>query len=135
MGLLNTIAGVIGTPKGSGTGSRDWLDVVGSLIDNPQTGGLQGLIATFAEKGLGGVAASWVSTGQNQPVSSEQIQCVLGNEQVAAFAQKLGISTQEVSEHLAQLLPQVVDKLTPNGSLPEGGGGRLDQVLGGLLKR
>lgn len=109
------------------------MDVVGSLINNPQTGGLQGLIKSFEEKGLGGVAASWVGTGQNLPISAEQIQSVLGNEQVAAFAQKLGISPQDVSTHLAQLLPQVVDKLTPNGSIPEGGGG-LEQTLGGLLK-
>lgn len=109
------------------------MEVVGSVINNPQTGGLPGLIKSFEEKGLGGIAASWVGTGPNQPISAAQIQSVLGSEQVGAFAQKLGISPQEVSDRLAQLLPQVVDKLTPNGSLPESGG--LEQALGGLRQR
>jgi uncharacterized protein YidB (DUF937 family) len=130
MGLLDTITGGL---SGSSANSGGLMDVVGSLINNPQTGGLSGLIKAFEEKGLGGLAASWVSTGQNLPISAEQIQSVLGNEQVVAFAQKLGISPQDVSAHLAQMLPQVIDKLTPNGNVPEGGGG-LEQALGGLLK-
>ena len=130
MGLLATISGAL---SGSDTSSGGLMGVVDSLINNPQTGGLLGLVKTFEEKGLGGVAASWVSTGQNMPISAEQIQSVLGNEQVSAFAQKLGISPQDVATHLSQILPQVVDKLTPNGSLPESGGD-LGQALGELLK-
>jgi len=74
--------------------------------------------------------ASWVSTGQNLPISAEQLQSVLGNEQVQAIAQKLGFTPQEVSAHLAELLPQVIDKLTPDGNVPQGGS--LAGLLGGL---
>lgn len=133
MGLFDTLKGAAGALSGSGDDKGGLMEVVGSLINNPQTGGLQGLIKSFEEKGLGGVAASWVGTGQNMPISAEQIQSVLGNEQVSAFAQKLGIPPQDISAHLAQMLPQVVDKLTPNGSVPEGGSD-LENALGGLLK-
>ena len=133
MGLFDSITGAVEALSGSGANSSGLMKEVGSLINNPQTGGLRGLIKSFEEKGLGGIAASWIGTGHNLPISAEQIQSVLGNEQVAALAQKLGISTQDVSTHLAQLLPQVVDKITPDGSLPAGGGG-IEQALGGLLK-
>lgn len=134
MGLLDTITGAVESISGFGANdSSGLMEVVGGLIGNPQTGGLSGLIKGLEEKGLGDIAASWVGTGQNLPISAEQIQSVLGNEQIAAYAQKLGISTQDISAHLAQLLPQVVDKLTPSGSLPESSGG-LEQVMSGLLK-
>ena len=131
MGFLDTINSAVGALSGGGN-QGGLMDVVGGLINNPQTGGLQGLVKAFEEKGLGGVAASWVSTGQNLPISAEQLQSVLGNEQVAAFAQKLGMSPQDVATHLSQILPHVVDQLTPNGTVPSGGG--LEQALGGLLK-
>jgi uncharacterized protein YidB (DUF937 family) len=99
---------------------------VGNLLNNQQ-GGLSGLISAFEQNGLGNVVASWVGTGQNLPISAEQLQSVLGNEQVQAIAQKLGFSTQDVSAHLANLLPQVVDKLTPGGTVPEG------NAVGGLM--
>ena len=129
MGLLDSIAGqVLGSLSNSGDGRHaGLLEAIGGLVNNPQSGGLQGLITAFEQNGLGGVIASWVGTGQNLPISAEQLQSVLGNEQVEALAQKLGFTPQEVSGHLAELLPQVVDKLTPEGTVPEGG------ALGGLL--
>jgi uncharacterized protein YidB (DUF937 family) len=87
---------------------------------NNQPGGVSGLIQQFHDKGLGGCVASWVSTGQNLPISADQIQHVLGSEQVKELAAKAGISPDAVSAHLAQLLPLVVDKLTPNGQVPQG---------------
>jgi uncharacterized protein YidB (DUF937 family) len=86
---------------------------------NNQPGGISGLIQQFHDKGLGGCVASWVSTGQNLPISADQIQHVLGSEQVKELAAKAGISPDAVSAHLAQLLPLVVDKLTPNGQVPQ----------------
>jgi uncharacterized protein YidB (DUF937 family) len=129
MGLLDSIAGqVLDSLSNSGGGQHAGLiEVIGGLVNNPQTGGLQGLISSFEQNGLGDVVASWVGTGQNLPISAEQLQSVLGNEQVQAIAQKLGFTPQEVSGHLAELLPQVIDKLTPGGTVPEGG------ELGGLL--
>jgi uncharacterized protein YidB (DUF937 family) len=96
------------------------MDEVTALIGGSGTGGLQNLIAAFRENGLGDAVASWIGTGQNHPISGEQLQAVLGNEQVQAIAQKLGLSTAVASQKLACLLPQVIDKLSPNGQLPEG---------------
>jgi len=86
---------------------------------NKQPGGLNGLIQNFHDKGLGEIANSWVSTGQNLPVSAEQIQHVLGSQQVQDLAARVGVSPQAVSSQLSALLPSLVDKLTPNGAVPE----------------
>jgi uncharacterized protein YidB (DUF937 family) len=88
------------------------------MITN-QPGGLSGLVQQFHDKGLGGLVSSWVSTGQNLPISADQIQHVLGNEQVKELAAKAGIPTDMAASNLAQLLPMLVDKLTPNGQIPE----------------
>jgi uncharacterized protein YidB (DUF937 family) len=86
---------------------------------NNQPGGLSGLVQQFHDKGMGGLVSSWVSTGQNLPISADQIQNVMGSEQVKELAAKAGISPDVVSSHLAQLLPMLVDKLTPNGQVPQ----------------
>jgi uncharacterized protein YidB (DUF937 family) len=83
-----------------------------------QPGGLSGLVQNFHDKGLGGLATSWVGTGQNLPISADQIQHVLGSMQVQQLAAKVGISPEAASSQLAQLLPTIVDKLTPNGQVP-----------------
>ncbi len=135
MGLFDSVAGqVLGALSGGAQGQAQGglLEAVGNLLHN-YPGGLQGLVAAFEQQGLGGVIGSWVSTGQNLPISAEQIQSVLGGEQLQAMAQSLGFSTQDMSSQLAQFLPQIVDQLTPTGSLPEASplGGLLD-VLKGL---
>jgi uncharacterized protein YidB (DUF937 family) len=95
---------------------------VGALLQmlNNHPGGFSGLIAAFQEKGLGGIAGSWVGTGANEPITAEQIQRVLSNEHIQQFAAKLGISPEQASAKIAEYLPQVVDKLTPNGQIPQG---------------
>jgi uncharacterized protein YidB (DUF937 family) len=77
-------------------------------------------VQAFHEKGLGGVVNSWVGTGANQSITAEQIQSVLGNEHIKEFAAKAGIPPEQASAKIAEYLPQVVDKLTPNGQLPKG---------------
>ncbi len=133
MGLLDELEkGVLGSLTGAGSGGHNQLmDVISGLVNNPNTGGLAGLVQAFAGKGLGDVIGSWVGTGVNQPISADQIQHVFGKEQLQGIADKLGISSQEASGGLAQLLPQIIDKLTPDGSIPQGG--LLEQGLG-LLK-
>ncbi len=111
--------GLLGKVLGGGSSQNPLMDIVLGLITNPQTGGLQGLIQTFKEKGLGDAASSWISTGKNQPVSGEQIQHALGGNFIQQIAKQLGSSKSEVSGGLANLLPEIIDKLTPNGSLPE----------------
>ena len=71
--------------------------------------------------GLGDVISSWIGTGSNLPISGSQLQNVLGNDTISRLASQSGLSTENVQSQLAHLLPQVVDKLTPNGQLPAGG--------------
>jgi uncharacterized protein YidB (DUF937 family) len=137
MGLFDSIAGqVMGALNQGGNGQPGGLmEIVSGLINNPQTGGLQGLIQSFEQNGLGHVIGSWVGTGQNLPISGEQLQAVLGNEQVQAMAQKFGLSPQDIASHLSQLLPQVVDKVTPGGTVPQGDALQSAiGMLGGLFK-
>ncbi|MDE2078555.1 MAG: DUF937 domain-containing protein [Burkholderiales bacterium] len=103
------------------------LDAVSGLLNHPQVGGVSGLIEAFERQGLGGVIASWVGSGQNLQISPEQIQAVLGDEHIQGIAQKLGLSTQDVASHLSQLLPSIIDKMTPNGQVPA------QQDIGGLM--
>jgi uncharacterized protein YidB (DUF937 family) len=137
MGLFDSIAGqVAGALSGQGGAQGSGLlQLLMGLINNPQTGGLQGLIAAFQDQGLGDLASSWVGTGQNLPISPEQLQSVLGSGQIGQIAQQLGLSSQEVSGQLSALLPQVIDGITPNGQVPEGDA--MQNALGmlsGLLK-
>ena len=118
MGLLDSVVGALA--GGQSGGSTGLMDAVMQLI-NSQPGGLGGLVQSFQQGGLGEIVNSWVSTGQNLPVSAEQLQSVLGGGALQDIAAKLGVSPEQASGSLADLLPQVVDKLTPNGQLPEGG--------------
>jgi uncharacterized protein YidB (DUF937 family) len=122
MGLFDSIAGqVVGALSGNASGQQGGLlEVVAGLINNPQTGGIQGLIAAFQQGGLGHVIGSWISTGQNLPITADQLQAVLGNEQVQAIAQKMGLPAQEIATQLAQYLPQAIDHVTPTGEVPQG---------------
>lgn len=127
MGLLDSLIGGLGQG-----GGNPLLNLVSGLIANPNGGGLAGLLQQFQASGLGHLAESWVGTGQNLPISAEQIQTVLGSEQIRQMAAKAGIAPDALSGQLAELLPQVIDKLTPNGSVPDQGG--LQQTLGSLLQ-
>jgi uncharacterized protein YidB (DUF937 family) len=120
LGILDEMAkGLLGKVLGGGSSQNPLMDIVLGLITNPQTGGLQGLIQRFKEKRLGEAVSSWISTGENQPVSGEQIQHALGGNFIQQIAEQLGSSKSEVSGSFSNLLPQIIDKLTPNGSLPE----------------
>jgi uncharacterized protein YidB (DUF937 family) len=118
MGLFDSVVGALAGGQ-SGNGNQ-LLDVVMQLI-NSQPGGLAGLVQSFQQGGLGEIVNSWVSTGQNLPVSAEQLQSVLGGGQLQDIAAQLGMSPEQATGGLADLLPQVVDNLTPTGQLPEGG--------------
>ena len=87
------------------------------MIQN-QPGGLQGLVQAFQDKGLGSVASSWVGTGQNMPVSGDQIHQVLGGDMINSLASKAGVAPNMAGGAIAALLPTIIDKLTPNGQVP-----------------
>jgi uncharacterized protein YidB (DUF937 family) len=117
MGILDSVKSALG--GSSASSQNDLMSAVMNLVGQ-QSGGLNGLIQQFSSKGLGDVVSSWVGTGKNLPISSEQIQHVLGSDTVKNIASKLGVDTNSVASQLSNLLPQVVDKLTPDGKVPEG---------------
>ena len=80
-------------------------------------GGLSGLVTTFHEKGLGGVISSWIGTGSNEPINAAQIESVLGKDRISSIASKFGVPATAVPETLAQFLPGVIDRMTPDGKL------------------
>ena len=133
MSLLDNIAAVAGSLLSGSDKQKQLVSAVLSRISDPATGGLLGLVNTLRQLGLDDVVSSWISTGENKPISSEQVQNALGEGQINQMAQNMGISHQEVSTGLAGLLPQLIDKLTPDGKLPEGS--VLDQGLELLKKR
>jgi uncharacterized protein YidB (DUF937 family) len=117
MGLLDNLENQMGGNVSSGS-SNPLATTLLNMIQN-QPGGLQGLVQTFHDKGLGGLVSSWVSTGPNPPISADQVHQVLGSDTVKALAAKAGINPDVAGTAIAQLLPTLVDKLTPNGSIPD----------------
>ena len=130
MGLLDNLEGQALSGL-LGSSSNPLAAGLLQMIQN-QPGGLQGLVQNFHDKGLGGLVTSWVSTGQNQPISAGQIHQVLGSDQVKALAAKAGISSDVAGPAIAQLLPMLVDKLTPNGQVPAHS--NVMDMVGGLLQ-
>jgi len=119
MGMFDELAK--GAISGLGGGQSSGLaGAVLQMLQN-QPGGIAGLMQNFQQNGLGNLLQSWIGTGQNLPISADQIKQVLGHEQVAHIADQAGISHEEASNGLAALLPQIVDHLTPNGQVPQSG--------------
>ncbi len=143
MGLLDIVGGMLGGQAGAGGaagaggGQAELLRLVMSLLaDNGQGGGgLAGLMEKFQSAGLAEQMNSWVGTGQNLPVSPDQLQGVFGNDQMSQMAERMGLSTGDLGTQLSQMLPQAVDQLTPGGRMPEGGLGDLGQLLESLMRR
>ncbi len=139
MGLFDSVMGALGSAAGgsNGGGQQDLMGLVVGLLGQLQgqggQDGLAALVSKFQQGGLGEIVGSWVSTGKNLPISTDQLSSVLGQDTVAGLAQKAGMGQGDLLGQLTQLLPQVVDKLTPNGQLPQGGGlGDVAGLLGGL---
>lgn len=128
MGLLDGLENAA-LGKVMGGNSNPMVSGLLQMIQN-QPGGLPGLLQSFQDKGLGGVASSWVGTGENMPISADQIHQVLGSDQVKALAAKVGVSPDQASSAIAQLLPGIVDKLTPKVPAHN----NVMEMLGGLLQ-
>jgi uncharacterized protein YidB (DUF937 family) len=123
MGILSSlVARLLGAPGSttSPTGSNPLAHSVLQMLTDPSTGGLQGLVQSFHDKGLGGVVSSWVGTGANQPISPDQLTHALGLDRVQQIAQTTGRPANSVASELASLLPMMIDKLTPTGAIPDG---------------
>jgi len=123
MGLLDSILGSVSNQGGG----NPLLEAVLKLVNDPSHGGLPGLLQSFQQGGLGNIVDSWVSTGRNLPISPDQLEQGLGRDKLGSLAQSLGMDQGELSSKLTELLPDVVDKLTPGGQVPA------ENELGSLL--
>jgi uncharacterized protein YidB (DUF937 family) len=117
------------------------LNAVIAMLANGQQqggggiGGLGDLLSRFNQSGLGDVIGSWIAHGQNATISGDQLTNVLGSDAIGQIAQQLGLSHGDAAGQLAQILPQVVDRLTPNGEAPAGGLGSMGDILAQLTPR
>jgi len=132
MGLLDgLLSGVLG--GGVQHGPSPLVAMALQVIQ--QNGGLPGIISKFQHGGLADQVGSWVGTGTNQPITGGQLQEVLGSGSIGQIAQQLGLSHADASSGLAQVLPKIIDHLTPNGQLPADHADLVTQALSALGKR
>jgi len=140
MSILSTLTGALESAANANPGANATLNpgtaasgglVVSQIISMIQSrpGGLGGLLQAFQQGGLGHVFQSWIGTGQNLPVSPDQLHGTLGSDWISRIVQATGLPQNQVEQHLSTLLPQIVDHLTPGGQLPQGElGGELAKV-------
>lgn len=135
MGLFDSVMGAVTGQMQQHGGLATVLG--GLLANNSELGGLSGLVDKFQQNGMGDIVSSWIGHGQNLPISADQIASTFGSGTLGNIASQLGLDPAQVSGQLAQMLPGLIDKLTPHGALPDGGLGHSDDLagmLGGLLK-
>lgn len=129
MGLLDSLLGsLLGGLNSNQQGGI--VNAISGLLT--KNGGIEGLIQQFSSKGLGDLVNGWVSTGPNPPATAEQVEQVFGGDQLRQMAAQAGIDPAQIAGYVAKLLPEVVDKLTPDGRPV--GGGVLEQGLTALLQ-
>lgn len=128
MGLLDSVAGAV---LGKFGGQQGGMAQIALDMFN-QHGGIGGVLDKFKEGGLAEQAASWVGKGENMPISAEQISSVLGSGAIADMAAKFGIDPADLSAKIAEHLPAVIDKMTPDGEVTGDSGNLLTTVLGML---
>jgi len=128
MGLFDNVAGAVLGKLGGEKGAMAQAAV--EMFN--QNGGLSGILDRFKESGLAEQAASWVSKGENLPVTAEQISNVIGSTTIAEMAARFGISAETLSAKIAEHLPTVIDRMTPDGEVNNSSGNLLSTILGML---
>jgi len=118
MGILGSIFNSV-TGNSSDTTNPSAMGGILEMLTGGNTGGLHGIIDRMKANGLGHIVDSWIGKGENQPVEPGKLQNALGSDMMGQFASKMGVSETEAATHLSNILPTVVDKLTPDGELPE----------------
>jgi uncharacterized protein YidB (DUF937 family) len=127
MSIFDTFASVLG---GTNVSPSKFATAALDVITNPQHGGVDGILDKFRELGLDDAVRSWVGTGKNMAISKDDLVRALGQGKIAELAKATGVSHDLASTELANLLPQLVDKLSPTGTLPQGE--QLGQLIGAL---
>jgi uncharacterized protein YidB (DUF937 family) len=143
MGLLDSVLGAVlgGQQQQGGAGALAQI-VAGMLANQGQAGGgaagglggLGGLAEQFQKGGLGDVMNSWIGKGDNLPISPEQLNGVLGSDVISKITQATGMNQGDLLGQLSQMLPGMVDKVTPDGQIPQGGLGDIGSILGKFIQ-
>lgn len=147
MSLFDSILGSAGEKFGlTGDKAGGLLTALLGLISDPQSGGFTGFIDRFKAAGLGDKVSSWIASGDNTPISNDELESALGAETLNSVAEQAGVEKDTAASAITYMLPQVVDKLTPDGEIPDEssllsklggyltgfGGAAAGAVLGGL---
>jgi uncharacterized protein YidB (DUF937 family) len=134
MGMLDGLLGSAlgGMLGGGGQQQNPLLRAALQILE--QSGGIDGVLDKFRQGGYADHAASWQSTGQNMPITGSALQEVLGSGAIGQIAQQLGMSHGDAAGGLAQMLPQLIDKFTPNGEVPDNHNDMVAQALALLTK-
>lgn len=131
MGLLDELLGGVMGGMSGGAGraqaQNPLLEIALQLLQ--QNGGLEGILGRFQQAGYADQAQSWISTGENRPISADDLQQVLGQGQLGQIAQQLGLGQREAADGLASMLPQVIDRMTPQGQVAPGSDDLVEQAL------
>ncbi len=144
MGLLDSVLGAVlgGQQQQGGAGALAQI-VAGMLANQGQAGGagatgglggLAGLAEQFQKGGMGDVMNSWIGKGENLPISAEQLNGVLGSDVIGKITQATGMNQGDLLGQLSQMLPGMVDKVTPDGQIPQGGLGDIGAILGKFMQ-
>ena len=139
MGLMDILGGLMGkkTPK---TGNALLDSLLPMLLKGGAMGGLGGLLGKFTSAGFGDKANSWVGNGPNTALEPHEVESALGSDTIGKLAKQAGVSPDQAKGGLAAMLPNLVNSLTPGGSLPTGNIGKMlkgvdfSKILGGLGK-
>ena len=142
MGLLD---GLIGSLMGGQQGGNPLLQIAMQMLANKggggtgggaldSMGGLSGIVSAFQKGGLGHLADSWVGSGENLPVSGDQLTQVLGSDKIGAIASQLGMSQGDAAGGLAKILPDLINHVTPNGQMP-GSHSMVEDALAMFMKK
>jgi uncharacterized protein YidB (DUF937 family) len=147
MGLLDAL---IGNVLGSALGGNQRQDPLGSVLGGlaggnqaqsgnlllqvallllQQNGGLEGVLNRFRQGGLGQQADSWVGTGQNMNISTNELQQIFGSSTLRDLASQFGMPEEQANSTMAQVLPELINKLTPQGQVPQNGDDEIAQGL------
>jgi uncharacterized protein YidB (DUF937 family) len=136
MGLLDGLLGnVMGGMMGGGQSQQGGNQLVRIALQMlQQNGGIEGLLARMQQAGYGQQAQSWIGTGQNMPITPDALSQIFGQGQLGQIAQQLGLPQQDAAGGLAQMLPDVVDQMTPQGQIPDNSSDLVSQVLANLQR-
>jgi uncharacterized protein YidB (DUF937 family) len=121
MGILDEVLAMAGRSGAPQAQHATALGAILSYINSPQVGGIAGLQKMFEQGGLSNIMSSWLGNGQNLPISASQLQNVLHSGALQQVAQQHGFDPTQLTSMMSTLLPHLVDKVTPNGQIPDAG--------------